>query len=176
MGGEMNLIEHGILQDESDYRIHVGFVVGAVYVFPTANGKTAVHSGKYRIVNAFQPGCPSPTSQGVVVPWQELAECKEVLIPPGMIQAANCRRSDHTSTKGYWATVIVSLMQTCGMIPIEMSPVIVNDKALQIRGVDLQMKPISIQIKCDFCCGSRDRRGTGNIYLETHERNPFKNY
>ena len=167
------LIEHGIMQEESDYRIHVGFEAGAIYVFPTENGKKAVRSGEYSTTSAGQPGVYFTTSKAVLVPWHKIKGCKEIPIPPALLRAAKCRRSDSTSIKGRKALCIVQMMQQIDLVPISFAVTEVRNETMQIAGVDLTTRPVTIQVKCDFKCGAKERGGTGNLYLETHECNPL---
>ena len=167
------LFEHGIMQDESDYRIHVGFRVGAIYVFPTESGKAAVRSGKYPVKYAGQQGTSLTTSQAIIPSWRELRGVKEIKIPDGLLQAANCKKSESTSIKGKKAVMIVQAMHQMGLIPIRFTITEIKSESMQIKGVDMATKPITLQVKCDFECGDKSKGGTGNLYLETHECNPL---
>lgn len=167
------LIEHGIMQDESDYRVHVGFKVGRLYIFPTESGKKAVQSGRYPTTNAGQPGVNFITSEAVKVPWHEIKGCEEVEIPSALLWAAKCKRSEDTSAKGKKALCIVKMMQQAGLLPIPFAVTEVREASMQIAGVDLATRPITIQVKCDFNCGAKEEGGTGNLYIETHECNPL---
>ena len=167
------LIEHGIMQEESDYRVHVGFKVGAVYVFPTESGKEAVRSGKYPTTSAGQPGVYFTTSEGEKATWHEIRGCTEIKIPEFLLQAAKCEKSENPSIKGRKALCIVQMMQQVGLIPIPLAVTEVRNETMQIAGVDLMTRPVTIQVKCDFKCGAKERGGTGNLYLETHECNPL---
>lgn len=170
----MNLIEHGIFQDESDYHCHVGFTVKAVYFFSTDAAKKAAQNPKWKTVSSWQPGWNSPTSEGKIPPWHKIDGCVEIIIPDMYIQAANCKRTESTSIKGQKALAIVQSLLTLGMIPLPLSPQEITAENLQIRGLDIIVKTkTTIQVKCDYDCGSKLRGGTGNIYLELKERNPL---
>ena len=169
----MSLTEHGILQDESLYRAHVGFIVKAVYLFPTVYGKKAVRSGKFKTVQAFQPGVNSPTSEGIIPPWNAIYGCVEIPMPPCVAEGISCHHSESPSAKGQKALFVVIAMMQGGFFPIKIHMVEVTDAATQIKGIDLAGEGITIQVKCDFACGSKSRGGTGNLYLEVKETNPF---
>jgi len=167
------LIEHGILQDESNYRVHVGFRVGAIYVFPTESGKEAVRTGKYREVDAWQKGINYPTGKGIIPPWHEIKGCREVEIPDEVLKVADCKRDDNTSVKGQKAVAVVRSMQIMNKLPIPITITEVRNEDMQIAGVDLATRLVTIQVKCDFDCGDKGKKGTGNLFLQTHECNPL---
>lgn len=53
-------------------------------------------------------------------------------------------------------------------------------KVIDIKGTDIYVTTVSgkvkIQVKCDFIGGEIEYGGSGYLYLQTAERNPFKRY
>jgi hypothetical protein len=63
-----------------------------------------------------------------------------------------------------------------GRFPIEFDPKIVEGRGLQIEGMDIIVNcKVKIQVKCDFT-GGRKPLGSGNLFLQTAECNPLRNY
>ena len=53
-------------------------------------------------------------------------------------------------------------------------PAIVKEMDLQINGVDIVINMnTKIQVKCDYRGGPKAYGGTGNLYLQVRECNPF---
>lgn len=174
----MNLVEHGIQTEDSDFRIHVCFMTGRVYTFPTKKAVNIMR--EYRVVSAYQwvNRRKAVTSRGYIVPPGAIPGCKWMMIPPDILQNANVPppQSDDTSRKGRAAEFIAQAMLGRGLLPLPQLTEITSNKDLQISGLDILLKPVKIQVKCDFRGGHKEAGGTGNLYLETHERNPHKKY
>jgi len=172
----MSLYKHGIEEDESTYRIHVGFQAKVIYVFLTENGRKAA-AELQREKYAGQPGVSYKTARGKAVPWQQIEGCIEIPIPSDIHSQVNCRMAQTTSVKGAKAVQVVKEMFLRGLIPISFHVAEVMEQDLQIKGLDMVVKShVTIQIKCDYRCGSRHLGGTGNIFLQTHECNPLHRY
>lgn len=178
------LYEYGILDDKSDYRIHVGFNIRHIYVFPTKNAAELIkqNPGKYRIRYATQPGAlGSATGSGWPVPWRDIEDCVEVKIPIQLWLQNQLLDNDNTSTKGQKAIAVCMSMLQQGLVPIPLVPVCVSDLEMQVEGKDLLVvrSEVSIQVKCDAKCGG-DKwnwpKWTGNLFLQKGERNIFKMY
>ena len=85
--------------------------------------------------------------------------------------------TETTSTKGLKAVAIVVAMLKQGMIALPLNTKVIDDKALQIKGTDVIVQnTLHLQVKCDFAAGPRDHGGTGNLFLQTQECNPYKLY
>ena len=169
---DVKLFSYGIQNCQSDYVAHVGFCVGSVYVFPTANGKAAVESGLYQGRPASQPGVDGTTAWGYKVPWEEIEECREFIISPDILAAVDCKPYESTTVKGKKAERVVNEMLARGLLSLNLSASTVTDEFTQIQGIDAVVPSATMQVKCDYNCGTRERGGTGNLYLQTHERNP----
>ena len=78
-----------------------------------------------------------------------------------------------TSIKGQWAVDIVKHSLKLGMVPFKFKVDEITDKDLQIKGKDIiAVNSFSIQVKCDWSAGPKEKGGTGNLYIQTHECNP----
>lgn len=178
MVGEMNLVDHGIQNEDSDFRVHICFTAKQAYVFQTAQAAGVMKS--YRIVEAFQwvNGKKMVTSRGHIVPPGAIPGCEWIAIPHDIILGAAMpsRSSNDTSQKGRAAESITQAMLSRGLLPLPQLTEIVSNKDLQISGLDIMLKPVKIQIKCDYRGGHKEFGGTGNLYLEVAERNPHKKF
>lgn len=171
-GIDVQLFPYGIQNCNSDYVVHVGFCVGAIYVFPTVSGKAAVESGQYPGRPAFQPRVEGPTAWGYKVPWEEINGCREFIIPTDILTTVDCKPRESTTIKGKKAERVVNEMLARGLISLNLTAASVRDESTQIRGIDAVVPSVTVQVKCDYRCGPRERGGTGNLYLQTQERNP----
>lgn len=175
-----HLVEHGIFQDESDYRIHVCFLAQCVYIFPTKSGMRAIETGHYSLRTAGQKGVDYVTSEGYPVPWRKIEGCREIEIPFPILHSTDPGKNEsNTSSKGRAAAECVKAMMRQGLIPIKQAVLDVDDFDMQVAGTDIKLvsKELDIQIKCDYRGGGH-RTGitTGNLYLEVRESNPLKMY
>lgn len=177
MLGEAKLHNFGILSEESDYRVHICIVVGLAYLFPTKSGKDAVESGNYQRVPAKQPGVDGITAVGYLVPptFVDLPGLAEIEIPEDLLTKTRQYLSQFsgpawTRAKGRIAERIGQEMQKRGMFaPFLLdSPVSLED---QLRGIDARGP--TLQFKCDYTGGPEYLGGSGNLYLQTKERNPL---
>ena len=188
----MSLVKYGILDDKSDYRIHVGFHIGRVYFFLTENAKELIRrrkdEGIYPIRHATQPGVNgSITGSGWCVPWSHVDGIKEIMIPKNILALEMIdHNKDGTSKKGDKAIRVCKRMLNAGRIPLPMVALEVQDYEMQIAGSDLIIvqRTYSIQVKCDAPCGGNgsgrdpdtNLGWTGNLFLQRGESNPFKQY
>ena len=176
-----DLLDYGILQEKSDYRVHVCPRVRRVYIYETSNGVKAIESGVYRSVPAFQPNVEGPTAEGFLVPPRDIDGCVEIVLREN--EAANFFASDSTSQKGGKAQDLVCRLIKYGGLPIPRISNPVSDTDLDIQGVDIiVVKPrvlygdrdLTIQVKCDLPGGDKNLGGTGYLFLQTRERNPLR--
>ena len=173
--GYGDLIEYGIHNEESDFRAHVSLATGKVYVFPTGSGRAAIRTGRYTTKEAYQRGYDFPTGLGYLVPPLDIEGCQEVAIPADLLEGANCRRDESTSSKGHKAMVIVHNMLIRGLIPIALRPALITRKDLQIKGEDITVRgQATIQVKCDYSAGRQELGGTGYLFLQIADRTPAR--
>jgi hypothetical protein len=151
-----------------------------VYVFRTQAGVDAINTGKYN-----QPFVRTPvngkrviTAQGYAVPISGIVGIESVEIPDSWFAKLDIRENESTSMKGAKAIKVVKGLLNKGWFPLlPVTVTEVDDTHLQISGtdihVDLQVK-VSIQVKCDYKGGLPKPPGTGNLFLQTAECNPFR--
>ena len=170
--GNRILVEYGIQNEGSDLRAHVSWTAGMVYVFPTAEGRRAIESGKYKPRTAKQSDIV--TAIGYAVPLTAIHRLTPIRIPPQLMQKYPIRMTDSTTRKGDAAVFIVQQLLRWGWFSLPVDSTIVADVKMQREGLDLIVNGIfRIQVKCDFRAGS-GLNGTGNLYLQTHECNPYQ--
>lgn len=171
------MVEYGISQCESKFCVHVGFQVGCIYMFPTSAGQEAVENKLGIVRSANQPGVVYATARGRAVPWRQVRGIEEIRIPEDILTRLSCQRRESTSIKGHKALMVVKELLLRGLLPIELQLGEVKESDLQIKGFDIIVRAnLTIQVKCDYRCGTRDLGGTGNVYLQTHELNPLKKF
>jgi hypothetical protein len=177
--GNTKLVDHGIQNEESDFRVHVCHLVQHIYIFPTISGKKAVDEAKAngeKLRQATQRGVGGlVTSNGYAIATSRIDEIREILIPLDIHSKYAISKYDSTSIKGGKALSIVVSMIKRNMIPLPLNVGVVTDKDLQIKGGDITIhSKLTLQVKCDYKGGSKkhNRRATGNLYLEIAECNP----
>lgn len=170
--GNATLIKHGIAEDESDYRLHVSFAFGKAYLFPTPAGQAVLENGKtYPEFRAKQPGVNFVTGRGYKVPWQDIPDCQELLIPPDVLGQVQCRKSDGPSAKGRKAVTVAQEMLKQGLVPLPTAGREIHDHDMQLRGKDIIVTyHLSLQIKCDWWAAKY------GLALQTMECNPLRRY
>jgi len=174
-----NLVQYGIYQEQSDYRCHVCFGEGFIYLYPTQSGIDACDSGHFRKKPAYQPDEDDPTAEGYLVPPGEITHCISAPIQPNILRQALAMIPDRCSTtrKGEVATKLVRHMLRHGKLAIPFQSLEVTDRKIQIDGTDLIINcSIRIQVKCDWRGGDHSDTSTGNLFLQVAERNPFNRH
>jgi hypothetical protein len=172
--GQRPLVDYGIQTEESDYRAHVCFEVGMVFIFPTQNGKAAALSGRYPLRSASQSGVDYPTAEGYLVPPQEISNCIGIKIPDDILEALRPEICEETSIKGEKAIRVFQHMCLRGLVSLPLLASGVRSKEAQIKGKDIVItSDMSVQVKCDYFGGPKELGGTGNLYIQVRECNPF---
>lgn len=171
--GNTRLIDYGILNEKSDLRAHVCVLGKNVYVFPTASGIDAIMTGKYSSRNVFTKNIKTAT--GYLVPPNDIENCEVYEIPDKWWRKVSFCETDTTTQKGDKAIRIVKNMIIRGMMPaLKLNFKEITEKDLQIEGTDIIIHAKArIQVKCDYRGG---KGGTGNLFLQIQECNPFKNH
>lgn len=151
--------------DHSKFRFHVAPKVGIVYYYKTAEMKEYINTHDL-------PTVTSKSSVGKLVPCN-LPFISTVKIPAALLKRYPITDTMNTSQKGRAAENIVAdllLMAPEGVIIRKCL-----DKERQIQGIDLVVnEKTTVQVKCDMAGGSKEKGGTGNLYVETAETNVFK--
>jgi len=169
--GNTQLVEYGILNEESDIRIHVCFGIGRIYSYETMHGVAIIKNSGYREIPVWQKGIN--TAIGYAVPADDL-EHNCIKIPEELMKKDPGDISD-LNAKGRAALDVVRKMLIRGMIPLPHITREVKEKDMQLSGCDIITicQELRIQIKCDYKGGDKHLGGTGNLFLQTKECNPF---
>lgn len=169
------LADYGIHNEASDLRLHVCFVVRRLYVYPTQSGVKAIRRGSYRKRPAYQQGLK--TAEGYLVPPEDIPGLFEVCPRADIWQLGECHEFMNTSEKGKAAVVIAMEAMRRGNVPIPLMAEEVSEFNAQVEGVDVIVRGNArIQVKCDYKGGVKSLGGTGNLFLQVAESNPFKRY
>lgn len=173
--GNTTLVEYGIQTEESDLRIHVSVATRSIYVYETRFGVEAILSGKHRKKPARTEGIV--TAIGYIVPPIKIEGCQRIEIPLDVFADADFRKSDMESERGRKAEWVVNQMLDRGLIPTPTKIQKIVDRGSQIRGADtVASTDNKIQIKCDWRAGERELGGSGYLFLQIKECNPFKRH
>mgnify|MGYP001454409728 CR=1 FL=1 len=172
------LFEYGIQTEDSHVRAHVCPLVRRVYVYPTIQGIEALTKGIEAL--GYQPGVDGPTANGMLVKPFDIAKCVSLQINDRAWEVIEFNVADETTIKGEKAVKLIVGMIKAGLFPLPAGIIIDPNlsTAIQIMGDDIfvwtQKSCVKIQVKCDFRGGESYLGGTGNLYLQTAERNPLK--
>jgi len=174
--GNQKMVDYGIQNEQSNFRLHVCYVASYVYIFPTKEGKKAVDSGVYGTKNVSLDGRLT-TAKGCLIPVSGIGGIHAVAMPPTIAQKYAIHQDMTTSTKGFMAMQIALQMLKLGIVPLPVQVDVSDDNAIQIAGTDILVNSeLRIQVKCDLRGGEKRYGGTGNLFLQTHECNPYKLY
>jgi hypothetical protein len=174
--GNTKLVDYGIMQENSDYRVHVGYKSQHIYIFPTKSAVCLLsnnHNLKLRTVTTGE----IVTAKGYAVPISLIDGINDILIPHNIYTNYPIAVGSTTSYMGTQATAITVEMLKCGLIPLPLETQIINEKSLQISGTDIIVhSTIKLQVKCDYRAGHKKHGGTGNVFIQVQEANPYKLY
>ena len=170
---EAVLFDYGIHNEASNIRAHVGVLSRTLFVFPTVCARRVMVS--FPVLPAFQPGVRGATARGHCVPPSAIDNIQRLLINPKRLDGFEEALS--TSEKGNRAVAIVMAFLKAGRFPLWLEGEFVTDPEIQITGTDILVRGSwKIEVKCDFrasdVLGDPHPRCTGNLYLQTAERNP----
>lgn len=176
------LYHHKKEDDHSNFRIHVCFLARHIYVFPSSSCHKAIsvaRKNKEPVKKAGQPGVILTTSNGYAVPVYDIDQVVGIEIPDDVCKKHAFSANTDTSFKGRMAVLIVTEMLKRNLIPLPLQIKLIKDKTLQIKECDITIRSsLVLQVKCDYKGGSKahSKYATGNLYLETAERNYLKKY
>ena len=168
---------YGIIQENSHIRAHVGPVAKQIYVYKTSDMIDAIIKKDYRKLSASQPGAAGVTGYGPVVPLNDIP-----FVIPVLWRSEDWwtwfRYEDDTGCKGRMAVKVISEIMKRGRFPFFVVPQEVTEIKMDIDGTDIIVSgKWHVQVKCDWKAGPRDIEGcSGNLFVQTHERNPFGRY
>ena len=170
--GNTKLIKYGIKEEQSDLRIHVCPYVKMIYVYPTINGIEAINTGKFKEVSVYTKGII--TAKGFIIPPGKIKNSKEYEIKDKFWDKHKFYQEDTTHEKGKKAQSLVAELLQRGELSLPFDPRIIENVKLQYQGIDIiVIANIRIQIKCDFKGGAKEKDGTGNLFVQTMECNPW---
>jgi hypothetical protein len=169
MNGE--LFEYGIQLENSDIRAHVSPKNQTIYVFETKKGRQAIETHKPVEKFGYQKGFDEPTAKGWLVKPYWINDIREINFKE--YEYWNLFDDNWTTTiKGRFAVDCVKKLLKCGRFPIWIDAQEDDREKIQIRGTDIVLYANKrIQVKCDSHVAA-----TGNLYLQSAERNPFKRH
>ncbi len=170
------LIDYGILEERSDIRAHVSPQTRRFYVFRTASMVELISREKYVPKPAYQTGYDSPTAMGYLVPVEDIPDLR-VLQWRSTSWWLNFKESDSTSKKGAMAVWVVRELMRLGRFPLWFDGEEITDMRIDIQGTDIIVAgKWRVQVKCDWKAGVRKDGGSGNLYIQIQEANPFRLY
>ncbi len=162
-----HLYQYGIEEEESDIRAHV--TDRHILVFKTDVVYDLINSGKYKQRPAYQQNYDKPTALGYLIPYKDIPDIR-MLKFYSWNEWSLFDKSWTTAEKGKWAIRCVVELLRIGHFPIWIEAEQTTDTNIDIRGTDILIyMNHKIQVKCDYPAIS-----TGNLYIQTHESNPFK--
>ena len=174
--GEMNnkeLINYGITEEESDFRIHVCPKSNSLYLISTKELKELIKVKNYKIVSVYTNNIE--TAKGYLIPIKDInvlpntLEIQLVQSWKNMKEQISEGNLDNTE-KGF----IAELAARWSLISFFKIPFgLMNDatKDEQLKGIDFKIANETFQVKCDYNGG---KKGTGNLFIQIKECNPYK--
>lgn len=172
--GNTKLVPYGIFTEHAEYRFHVCPIVQRVYVYKSSDLIDLIKNRRYPVKSIWicLNGTMTCTSIGYVVPVEDIPSVRWFKIPQNLMVRYRITKKQTTSEKGKRAEKIVIEMIRQGLIT--KLPATTPTKEQNIQGVDLCLDKKTIQIKCDFAGGHSELGGTGNLFIQTSECNPYR--
>lgn len=177
--GNAKLVDYGIQSEQSDIRAHVCVVVERVYVYPTRLGIEAISRGDYRKVPVYtyRNNIRTKTAEGYLVPPKDIPRCVHMPIPDWLLAKLDFSPKDSTTAKGEKAVAVVTTFLRGGGFPLPVTGRVIKSHNLQVDGLDIYVDlKARIQVKCDYRGGPEELGGTGNLFLQTAECNPYRQH
>lgn len=173
MDGAMNtrLIEYGIFQENSNIRCHVAPGTKRIFIYRTDYMVNLISNNKYRTASAKQGNIITAT--GFLVPLKDIPDLRRLqwdYVP----WWDWFRENMNPTEKGSAAVKVAKKIIELGRFPFWFIESEDSNVEIDIAGTDMILKGTSrIQVKCDWRAGEKIEGGSGNIYVQTHECNPF---
>ena len=168
--GNSTLVQNGIQTEMASLRAHVCPKVRQIYCFRTDRALQIVEKYPEKIVRTGE----IVTAKGHVIPWHEIPGIRALELPTKHWVDAAFSPGDDESTKGEKAICIVVELLKSKNFPHQ---IIIDRTGVSedIKGKDLRIstKPLDMQVKCDYEGGERLLGGTGNLFIQTMECNPW---
>ena len=168
---------YGIFQENSYIRAHVGPVAKKVYAYKTSDMIDMILSREFKRKDAGQEGVVGVTGYGPIVPIEECT-----FVRPISWTSTKWWEwfsiADDLAKRGKTAVKVISELLRQGRFPLFVIPQEVTDIKMDIDGTDIIISgKWHVQVKCDWKAGPKNITGcTGNLFIQTHERNPKKIY
>lgn len=174
---EQELFEYGIRNERSDVRAHVCPAARTVCVYQTSAMINLIEKWRFKEAYAKQPGIPYVTGKGFLVPIDVIPDLR-VLHPDKYKWETFPPRMAGRSELGAAAVSVVLYTMRLGRFPVWFDqPTEESNGEIQIEGADIILWAARrIQVKCDYCGGKQEWNSqcTGNLFIQTAERNPHK--
>lgn len=170
-----DLVDYGIIQEQSDIRAHVGPLAHTIWVYRTEEMIAIVKTGKYKLKTGGQPGANGVTFAGWPVPFSDVPGLRPVLWKscPLWPDFGHAQHAINTARKGELACEIVQRLIRMGRFPLWVYAEEQQDRNMQIDGTDILVAgKWRIQTKCDWLAASIQEGGRGNLFVQYQERNP----
>jgi len=173
--GNRTLVQYGINEEKSDFRAHVTGIQKA-YVFPRSpTARLVAQADRHGLVLKTVRISDIKTARGYPVPLSYIEGLQEIAIPLDTWQTYLIAKGMPTSTKGQLATAIMVVLLKKGLVSLPVQPDFADSKALQIAGTDIIISAaLHMQVKCDLPGGDRKYGGTGNLFIQVEECNPYQ--
>jgi len=175
--GNKHLIGYGIQNEASDMRVHVCIEAQSVYIFPTESGRQALRENPNLTRRNISLDGKIVTAEGFAVPVSSIPNIEIKLIPNKLMMTYPIHQTETTTQKGTKAVAITLVMLKNGDISLPLNGKSVPDLEFQVSGSDIIVNSdLRVQVKCDYRGGERRLGGTGNLFLQIAECNPYKMY
>ena len=173
-----DLFDYGIAQEHSDIRAHVSPTCRAVFVYRTKDMLALISARCFPERDATQEGANGrPTGRGFIVPVSEVPDIRTVRPSEWRWRNFPPKHGSTTTEKGRAAVEIVQQALEAGRFPLWVGGAEAEDRETQIEGTDIIVCcNHRIQVKCDYEAGPKAEGGTGNLFIQTAEANPFKRH
>lgn len=171
--GNTKLVPYGIQTEDSLLRIHVCPVAKCMYVFEREKGLVAINSRRHYLASAKQR--QYVTAKGFLVPPDEIEGCQCLRVPNAIWEEVGFKPTDSESEKGQKAEKVVDLYLSLYGLPVSSLIQASETVEAQLAGRDFSIEG-GIQVKCDYRGGHKELGGTGYLFLQTQECNPFNKH
>jgi hypothetical protein len=169
---EPALVDYGIQTEQSDIRAHVSPQARRVMVYRTAAMLDLLSGRRYREASASQEGVEGITARGFLVPVEDVPDLR-VLHFESYPWATFPARTATTTARGAAAVDVVVKCLRRGRFPLWVDGSETDRRDVQVSGTDIIIFCRQrIQVKCDWLAGRREWGCTGNLFIQTAERNP----
>jgi len=168
----MNLHKYGIEEEKSDIRAHVSIPGRRVTVYRTPDMVSLITGKEYPQKTATQIGVDFDTGRGWLVPLDDI---QPQFVLTSEVYPWNEWKHDtmDCGQKGDAAVMCVRAAIMANRFPLWVCGHVNEDRELDLRGTDIIVCATRhIQVKYDALSFPKLDGGTGNLFIQSHERNP----